>query len=289
VNVITRHMFGIYISKESILGNAPLPERELFVTGKNAIDAIHEIDYAGDDISNRGYIRIAFSSNISRKVILVDYIDTVQNLKDALLEWENSGKINGRIDTVVIDKDLNPDLFRNHYKTHSINKLAGSLYEVSKFTRHDYSVKDETKKEGEGTSLKTSIEENNTVKDIEKHKTAGTTNLKPEKPKSEFWGNIRLIVFLSVFLGGLVLFYAVVGNPDSFPIISKLIVNIIAIVALFFVCSFLGGLVSDYLFHDKNESIITNFIRGLIVLALIFLFGWLSFDFSGMFDSRGAP
>ncbi|MEY4126178.1 MAG: hypothetical protein RL737_367 [Bacteroidota bacterium] len=282
-------MFGIYISKESILGNAPLPEDKLFVIGKNAIEAIHEIDHAGDNISNRGYIRIAFRSNNSRKVNLVDYIDTVQNLKDALLEWENSEKINGRIDTVVIDRDLNPDLFRNHYKTHSINKLAGSLYEVSKFTRHDYSVKDETKKEGEGTSLMTSIEENNTVKDIEKQKTTGTTNSKPKKPKSGFWDNFRLIVVLSVFLAGLVLFYTVVGNPDSFPSIFKLIVNIFAIVALFFVCSLLGALVSEYLFHDNSESIITNFIRGLIVLALIFLFSWLSFDFSGMFDSRGAP
>lgn len=282
-------MSGIYISKESILGNAPLPEDKLFVIGKNAIEAIHEIDHAGDVISHRGYIRIAFRTNNSRKVNLVDYIDTVQNLKDALLEWENSGKINGRIDTVVIDRNLNPELFRNHYETHSINKLAGSLYEVSKFTRHEYSVKDETKKEGDGTSLKTAIEENNTVKDIEKQKTAGMTNSNPEKPKSEFWGNFRLTVFLSVFFGGLVLFYTVVGNPDSFPFNSKLILYIFAIVALFFVCSFLGVLVSEYLIHDNNESIFTNFIRGLIVLALIFLFGWLSFDFSGMFDSRGAP
>jgi len=185
-------------------------------------------------------------------------------------EWENCGEVRGLMCSAILDEEIE--------KIGNFN-----------FIKTDYSVIRVFSENEVNASSDYLFEKNMTMKVSEKPKTAGVKTSKPEKTKSEFWGNIRLIVFLSVFLGGLVLFYAVVGNPDSFPIISKLIVNIIAIVALFFVCSFLGGLVSDYLFHDKNESIITNFIRGLIVLALIFLFGWLSFDFSGMFDSRGAP
>jgi len=340
VNVTTREMNGIYITEESLLKSEKLTEGKLFIIGKNAADSIHKMDDLGDDRRNRGFLKITQVPPNGWQFITVYYFDRVQILKDALLEWEELGKINGIIELeergIIFSSDIEKmRYFKKNYFDCAISQQVPDFYLISRFDRIDALSKErysiifgpfdsdeyaytplewrllwehsdamyeaeqcceddeievkETYSGIDSLSLRPKIEQNNTVKVNEEQKTAGTTTSDPEKPKSEFWGNIRLIVFLSVFWGGLVLFYAVVGNPDSFPIISKLIVNIIAIVALFFVCSFLGGLVSDYLFHDKNESIITNFIRGLIVLALIFLFGWLSFDFSGMFDSRGAP
>lgn len=340
MNVTTREMNGIYITEESLLKSENLTEGKLFIIGKNAADSIHKMDDLADDSRNRGFMKITQVPPNGWKFETVYYFDRVQILKDALLEWEELGIINGIIETwgegITFSSDIEKmRYFKKKYFDCAISEGGLNFYHISRFHRIDALSKErysiifgpfdsaefaytplewrllweqedafyqaeqcceddeievkETYSGIDSLSLRPKIEQNNTVKVNEEQKTAETTTSDPKKPKSEFWDYFRGILVLSVFLGGLVLFYTVVGNPDSFPSIFKLIVNIFGIVALFFVCSFLGTLVSEYIFHDNSESIITNFIRGLIVLALIFLFSWLSFDFSGMFDSRGAP
>ncbi len=121
---------------------------------------------------------------------------------------------------------------------------------------------------------------------------AGTSNkaqTKPEKSISEFWDNIRIGVVLFIFLGGIIFFYWVVGHRDDFPLMSFIFAIIFGIILQFFVCSAIGGLITEYIIHDNNESIVTTYIRGLIAILIINLFIWLSFDIPPMFDSRGAP
>ncbi len=124
------------------------------------------------------------------------------------------------------------------------------------------------------------------------HSQAVTSNKaqpKPEKSISEFWVNIRIGVVLFIFLSGIIFFYYVMGHPDDFPLMMGILGFILFVIAQFYICTALGGLITEYIIHDNDESFVTNYIRGLIVLILILLFAWLSFDIPAMFDSRGAP
>ncbi|MFZ9155919.1 MAG: hypothetical protein ACO22D_05485 [Schleiferiaceae bacterium] len=147
----------------------------------------------------------------------------------------------------------------------------------------------QTKSEISGSNIKEIDKKENNIETKSYNSQAGTSNkdqTKPEKSISEFWLNIKVVVFLSIFFGGIIFFYWVIGHPDDFPLIFGLIAFIIFVIVQFIVCSAIGGLITKYIIHDYNESFVTHYIRGLIALILILLFAWLSFDIPATVDPR---